>query len=782
MADPNVKIIISGDSSKAQASLKSATAGVSTLNAKLRSLSAIGSKLTLMVTAPIIGLGIAAGQSAIRMDSLTRAMTATVGSAAAARAEIKNLREVAKLPGLGMEEAIQGSLRLQGAGMSADQARESLIQFGNALASAGAGKEQLDGVILALSQIMARGKVTADNINQIANSMPQIRKVMQEAFGTADTEALQKMNIDAATFVAKMTQKLSELPRVSSGAQNTLENMTDKLKEVGVTIGEKLLPHVLKIADAVSSMADTFNKLSPGAQSAIIKFALFAAILGPVIRSIGWIISAGMKIKLFFEAFKLTHLLGPLIKSLRLLGSIIQPLIATFTGLGLAVGGLVAILAGSALWAAKQTINVYMEWRQAADQLKKSIQGVADAQAELNNRKQPTMRTTAVQMGYIKSPDDYDKWVSGASQSDKSKLLAEYRRQKSAWQATNPSKGAQAMAEQAAAVAKTAAEKAAADLKAANKVEIEIRKRHADEVGKLKIEMGERLAEARENGSGPLELAAIERDYNDQIAMVRKKNKELADAKRAEEAEAKKQAIAEAARAEAEAGKQAWAGYFRFVGDELKAMKFEAIAAYQESMSALVAAMAKGEDVTNRMALAFGNFATAIKDAFKVARDEVHATMDMLSGGMSSLFKLAFGDEQGELMGIDQEYLDKLRRNTENIKDGKLRGLMDKVAYWEGVEKSLDVKNRTGKAAWDSEKDKRDRARARVSFSDIGSVWESAMIAGSRMNAPEMTEYQKVELSEDNKKVLQGILDELRLANEKEDKLLSTLGKGMTYR
>jgi phage tail tape-measure protein len=58
-------------------------------------------------------------------------------------------------------------------GLSADAARETITQFGNAVARAGGGAEQFDGVVLALSQISAVGKVTQEDLNQIKERLPE---------------------------------------------------------------------------------------------------------------------------------------------------------------------------------------------------------------------------------------------------------------------------------------------------------------------------------------------------------------------------------------------------------------------------------------------------------------------------------------------------------------------------------------------------------------------------------------------------------------------------------
>lgn len=185
----------------------------------------IGTRLTASVAAPLLALGTAAVATSVRFDSLKRGLTAVAGSSQEAERQLKRLKEVARLPGLGMEEAIQGSIRLQSAGFSAELAERALKGFGNAIATVGGGKAELEGVAVALGQMASKGKVFAEEVNQLNERVPQIRKAMEAAFGTSNTELLQKAGITAQQFVDGVTRYFEKQKQVTSGAQNSLENL-----------------------------------------------------------------------------------------------------------------------------------------------------------------------------------------------------------------------------------------------------------------------------------------------------------------------------------------------------------------------------------------------------------------------------------------------------------------------------------------------------------------------------------------------------------------------------
>lgn len=171
-------------------------------------------------------------------DGLVRGLKTIEGSAGATSERLKLLRDVAKVPGLGFEEAVRGDIRLRSVGISADLSERSMRAFGNAIATVGGGKADLDGVLLALTQIQAKGKVSAEEINQINERVPQVRAAMAAAFGTADTEALGKSGISATQFIEGLVAELGKLPQVTSGARNTLDNYSDSWKQLKNTASE----------------------------------------------------------------------------------------------------------------------------------------------------------------------------------------------------------------------------------------------------------------------------------------------------------------------------------------------------------------------------------------------------------------------------------------------------------------------------------------------------------------------------------------------------------------
>lgn len=253
----------------------------------------IGAKLTAGLTLPIIGLGAASIKSFGEIQSLQKGLEAVMGSASAAGSEFEKLKEVAKLPGLGLNEAVRGSVSLQAAGFSADQARESLLAFGNALATVGKGKNELNFVILALTQLQNKSSGFGQDLRQLTEQLPQLRGALTDAFGTADSEAIAKLGITGAEVVQRITKEFAKLPPVTGGIKNAFENLSDSINvslgKVGQIIDKNLnITGLLeKVSNGISKLVGWFEELSPSTQTAILSVAGLAAAIGPLLIGIG---------------------------------------------------------------------------------------------------------------------------------------------------------------------------------------------------------------------------------------------------------------------------------------------------------------------------------------------------------------------------------------------------------------------------------------------------------------------------------------------------------------
>ena len=253
----------------------------------------VGTTLSQSLTLPIIALGGAALKSFADMERLELGLTAIMGSSKAAEVELQKLRKTAENPGLALPQVVQASSTLQAVGLSADQARETILQFGNATARAGKGAVVFDELIFAFSKIQSTGKITQESLNQIAERLPGFSTLLQETFGASTAEGINATGISAVNFSKQTVEALATLERAKGGLGNAFDNLKDNvtasLAELGKTINEslKLEEVFIKVSEKIQMLVDKFKALTPEQQENIVKFGLIAAAIGPVILIIG---------------------------------------------------------------------------------------------------------------------------------------------------------------------------------------------------------------------------------------------------------------------------------------------------------------------------------------------------------------------------------------------------------------------------------------------------------------------------------------------------------------
>lgn len=270
-----------------------------------------GESLSKYISAPLAGIAAVSLKTYGDIQALKKGLEAVAGSASGAEKQFSDLKEVAKLPGLGLEEAVRGSIRLQAIGFSAEQAQKSLQVFGNAIATVGGGRAELDRAIHGLQQLANTDFPLGEDLNILKDAIPQITPLLKEAFGTARSEELQKLGISSKEVVRVITEGLGALPPVAGGLKNSFENLSDSTKIAFASIGEAINKNLNvegllnAIAGKLTALAEGFNQLSPGVQRFIVISGALVAALGPILVVFGGILTAIPSMIAGYTALKL---------------------------------------------------------------------------------------------------------------------------------------------------------------------------------------------------------------------------------------------------------------------------------------------------------------------------------------------------------------------------------------------------------------------------------------------------------------------------------------------
>jgi tape measure domain-containing protein len=345
MAQGILSIKIRADASPLERALKVVGRDMAAFSQKAL---AIGRGVTLGFTGPIIAMGSSFVNAAASMDQLERGMAAVMGSTSEAGKELSKLKESAKLPGLGFEEAVRGSIRLQAVGLQAEQARKVLETFGKAIATTGGGAVELEAVQYQLTQMISKNRILAEDFKPIQSAVPLIGKALKLAFNTDNIEAVRATGVGAKEFAMRLTESLAVLPEVlnsTGGIRNQFDNLRDALKFASAEMGKAILKNIDleavidSVTERINMLSDWFGSLSDEMQKFILGTTKNIAIFGGLAWIIGQVGSAlGTFIYVMGQAVKVLYTYDKVTKTVALTtGGWITVIAAAAIAIGLLV-------------------------------------------------------------------------------------------------------------------------------------------------------------------------------------------------------------------------------------------------------------------------------------------------------------------------------------------------------------------------------------------------------------------------------------------------------------
>lgn len=193
-------------------------------------------------------------------DSLVMSLEAVEGSAEKAQRRLKELKILAKAPGLGFEESVRAYTGLRGAGAGRSFSQDLISEIANLNAMMGGGKEQFDRAMMAVRQIVTKGRLQQEELLQLNEAGLPIQKFLKQRFGTSDTEELAKLGYSSNELLKGILEELKKEPRAKGGRQNIIDNFVDSLKfavfDIGGGVFDKMGATVEKLTKGLEDMTN----------------------------------------------------------------------------------------------------------------------------------------------------------------------------------------------------------------------------------------------------------------------------------------------------------------------------------------------------------------------------------------------------------------------------------------------------------------------------------------------------------------------------------------------
>lgn len=244
------------------------------------------------------------------IDNTQKVISAFGLKAEDAGALLDTMNAVGQRTGISMDtlarSMVTNSAALQQLGFSASDAANFL---GNVEMSGADTSQVMTGLTKALANATANGKPMKEALKEIQDSMVNASSETEglqaayELFGKRAGGAIyQACKNGSLSFEELGTSLKDNIGNVDSTFNETLDPIDkfqtslNSLKIVGADVGNSLMsvlaPMLTKFSAMMKSLNEKWNNLSPGMQDAIVKIALIAATVGPVLVVIGKVITA----------------------------------------------------------------------------------------------------------------------------------------------------------------------------------------------------------------------------------------------------------------------------------------------------------------------------------------------------------------------------------------------------------------------------------------------------------------------------------------------------------
>lgn len=221
---------------------------------------------------------------AMAMEKLNAQFLAATGSSELAAKDLDYIREVSNRMGLSFQDAAGSFAKFAAStrNTAIEGAKAKEVFEGVAIASTALrlSTDETNGILLAFSQMIGKGKISAEELNQVAERMPGALDVMARSVGMTGAEfkkAAEAGNIMATDLMNKVGPALKSLygdaaRQASNGAVAQLNRLKTAVFELGAAIGSGPMKIVgvfaaglTILAEAAKSALDWLGSGSPWA-------------------------------------------------------------------------------------------------------------------------------------------------------------------------------------------------------------------------------------------------------------------------------------------------------------------------------------------------------------------------------------------------------------------------------------------------------------------------------------------------------------------------------------
>jgi lambda family phage tail tape measure protein len=330
MTQKSLEIKITADSKQAVASLEQSARALEGLGQKADSVKirvvdmakafALGQAAFQAIGAAVTSIFVSLPKAALEAERLGNAFKVLSGSAAAAAAEQKFVSDEAQRLGISLSDAQEAYLKLaaaaRGTSLEGEGARKVFSAVAGAAATLGLSSAETSGALLAISQMMSKGSVQAEELRgQLGERIPGAFQIAARAMGVSTSELsemLDRGQLLTEDFLPKFAEQLAkEIPGSAETMGSALTRVANTVTQAMQLMGGALadaLDKAFGLKDASKSLAQSdgiveFARKSAKAIAVLMDVVRELVLFVPnVLRTIGGTIAAVARdIKFVFD-------------------------------------------------------------------------------------------------------------------------------------------------------------------------------------------------------------------------------------------------------------------------------------------------------------------------------------------------------------------------------------------------------------------------------------------------------------------------------------------------
>lgn len=323
--------------------------------ASTESLQTIGGNMQAFVTLPVLAAGAASVKLASDMQESLNKVNVAFGDSA--RSVLSWSESSIEQMGLASGSALDAAALFGDMGTSMGITQDKAATMAMSLTQLGADLASFKNISIEQAMQALNGVFTGEteSLKMLGVVMTQTQL---EAFALSNgiqkniqdmTEA-EMVNLRYAFVMDRTKNAQGDFARTSEGAANQMRMFTQLMKEIGVQLGNVILPVFNDIVQAVNDKLKAFAELSDATKKLIVLSGLLVAALGPILLFMGSIVPAIMTSISAFRALSVAMTITA--GSATAAGLAISTTMAVITSpIGIAVASIAALSAGAIILA-----------------------------------------------------------------------------------------------------------------------------------------------------------------------------------------------------------------------------------------------------------------------------------------------------------------------------------------------------------------------------------------------------------------------------------------------